>query len=257
MHVNFLLFPDLTQLDLTGPFEVLARAPGFTIDFVSPSMDPVRSDRGLVMMPTATFETARPCDVLVVPGGPGTDDCLTDARWVSFTAQQAATARYVIGVCTGSLLLGAAGLLEGEGAACLWLARDFLAAFGAIPDTSRMCIDGNIFTSGGVTSGIDMALLAVGKMIDEDTARQIQLQIEYDPEPPFEGGTPSTSLPYIVQRCLDATRQRYAIRERAVLQAASLLSATSAASTTSAAPPASATRPSASPAGSLTGSSPL
>ncbi|CAN7384558.1 DJ-1/PfpI family protein [Pseudorhodoferax sp. LjRoot39] len=223
MHVNFLLFPALTQLDLTGPFEVLARVPGFTIDFVSETMEPVRSDRGLVMLPTATFDTATACDLLVVPGGPGTDDVLSDARWVGFTASQASTARYILGICTGSLLLGAAGLLRGKHAACHWQAREFLPMFGAIPDEARMCVDGNIYTSGGVTSGIDMALKAVGLMVDEDTARQIQLQIEYDPEPPFEGGTPSTSSPAIVQRCLQATRARYAIRAAAVARAAATL----------------------------------
>lgn len=223
MHVNFLLFPALTQLDLTGPFEVLARVPGFTIDFVSETMEPVRSDRGLVMLPTATFDSATDCDLLVVPGGPGTDDVLLDARWLGFTASQARTARYVLGICTGSLLLGAAGLLRGKHAACHWQAREFLPMFGAIPDASRMCVDGTIFTSGGVTSGIDMALKAVGLMVDEDTARQIQLQIEYDPEPPFEGGTPSTSSPVIVQRCLQATRARHAIRAAAVARAAAAL----------------------------------
>jgi cyclohexyl-isocyanide hydratase len=223
MQVNFLLFPALTQLDLTGPYEVLARVPGATIDFVSATMEPVRSDRGLVMLPTATFSTAKPCDLLVVPGGPGTDDVLNDERWVGFTAQQAKTARYILGICTGSLLLGAAGLLRGKHASCHWQAREFLPAFGAIRSDVRMCVDGNVLTSGGVTSGIDMALKAVGVMLDEDSARQIQLQIEYDPEPPFEGGTPSTSPPEIVQRCLDATRARYAIRAAAVGLAAQKL----------------------------------
>lgn len=225
MQINFLLFPALTQLDLTGPFEVLARVPGATIDFVSETMDAVRSDRGLVMMPTATFATAKRCDLLVVPGGPGTDDVLNDERWVNFTAQQAETARYILGICTGSLLLGAAGLLRGKHASCHWQAREFLPAFGAIRSDARMCVDGNILTSGGVTSGIDMALKAVGVMLDEDAARQIQLQIEYDPEPPFEGGTPSTSPSHIVQRCLDATRTRHAIRAAAVGRAAQKLEA--------------------------------
>lgn len=225
MQVNFLLFPALTQLDLTGPFEVLARAPGFKIDFVSPTLEPIRSDRGLCMMPTATFDTAAPCDILVVPGGPGTDDTLVDPAWVQFTARQAAGAKFILGVCTGSLLLGAAGLLRGKRAACHWQAREFLASFGAIPDASRTCIDGNIITSGGVTSGIDMALRAVAVMLNEETAMQIQLQIEYDPEPPFAGGTPQTSPAHIVERCLKATRERHALRSAAVLQAAASLKA--------------------------------
>jgi len=226
MQVNFLLFPALTQLDLTGPFEVLARAPGFKIDLVSPTMDPIRSDRGLAMLPTATFATAGPCDILVVPGGPGADDVLVDRAWVEFTARQAADAKFILGVCTGSLLLGAAGLLRGKRAACHWQAREFLTSFGAIPDESRTCIDGNIITSGGVTSGIDMALRAVSVILGEDAARQIQLQIEYDPEPPFEGGTPRTSPEHIIERCLSATRERYALRSQAVALAAAATSAT-------------------------------
>ena len=216
MQVNFLLFPALTQLDLTGPFEVLARAPGFKIDLVSKSMEPVCSDRGLALLPTATFATAEPCDILVVPGGPGTDDALVDPDWVAFTARQGAQAKFVMGICTGALLLGAAGLLRGKRATSHWQAREFLSAFGATPEDSRTCVDGNLFTSGGVTSGIDMALKAVSLILDEDAARQIQLQIEYDPEPPFEGGTPVSSPPHIVQRCVDASRERNAVRRAAV-----------------------------------------
>jgi len=219
MHVNFLLFPGLTQLDLTGPYEVLARTPGLEIDLVSTSMDPVRSDRGLAILPTVTMERARPCDLLVVPGGPGTDDAIIDSRWVEFTARQGVNAKYIFGICTGSLLLGAAGLLKGKRATSHWQAREFLPLLGAVPDDSRMCIDGNIFTSGGVTSGIDMAIKAVALMLDEDTARQIQLQIEYDPEPPYAGGTPRTSPEHIVQRCIEQTQARKAIRAAAVKQA--------------------------------------
>ncbi len=223
MRVNFLLFPALTQLDLTGPFEVLARVPGFEIDLVSASMEPVRSDRGLVLMPTATLASASPCDVLVVPGGPGTDDILNDRPWVDFVARQGAQAKFVLGICTGSLLLGAAGLLRGRHAACHWQAIEFLTSFGAIADASRICVDGNIFTSGGVTSGIDMALKAVALIRDEDTARQIQLQIEYDPAPPFAGGSPHTSPAHIVERCLDASRARREVRAAAVAHAAQAL----------------------------------
>lgn len=220
MQVNFLLFPGLTQLDLTGPYEVLARTPGFQIDLVSTSMEAVRSDRGLTILPTTTMADARPCDLLVVPGGPGTDDAIIDSRWVEFTARQGAQAKFIFGICTGSLLLGAAGLLKGKRATSHWQAREFLPLLGATADDSRMCIDGNIFTSGGVTSGIDMAIKAVALMLDEDTARQIQLQIEYDPEPPFAGGTPRTSPEHIIQRCIEQTKSRKAIRAAAVKQAA-------------------------------------
>lgn len=220
MRVHFLLFEGLTQLDLTGPYEVLVRAPQFEIEFVAKSMAPVRSDRGLVLMPTTTIAQAGPCDLLVVPGGPGTDDAILDLDWVAFTQRQAAAARHVLGICTGSLLLGAAGLLQGRRSSCHWQAREFLPHFGAIPSEERMCVDGPIFTSGGVTSGIDMALRVVGKLCGDAAAQQIQLQIEYDPEPPYPGGTPRTSPPAVVQRCLHATQSRRLIREAAVLRAA-------------------------------------
>jgi cyclohexyl-isocyanide hydratase len=223
MQVNVLLFPGVTQLDLTGPYEVLARVPGATVALVSESLDPVASDRGLVLTPTATFATAGTCDIFVVPGGPGADDLLTQAPWIDFIAAQAERATYVMGICTGSLLLGAAGLLRGRRASCHWTAREFLPAFGALRDDARICVDGHLLTSGGVTSGIDMALQAVALMRDEDTARQIQLQIEYDPQPPFPGGTPETSPPNIVQRCLEAGQARYPIRSAAVALAAERL----------------------------------
>lgn len=220
MHINFLLFTGLTQLDLTGPYEVLIRAPGATVDFVGESMNPVVSDRGLALLPTVTLTTARRCDLLVVPGGPGTDNAILDTRWVEFTRHQALTAKYVFGICTGSLLLGAAGLIHGKRSAGHWQARDLLTQFGAIVSNERMCIDGNIFSAGGVTSGIDMAIKVVALIYGDETAKQIQLQIEYDPQPPFSGGTPYTSDEGTVASCLAASNARRLIREKAVQTAA-------------------------------------
>jgi cyclohexyl-isocyanide hydratase len=220
MKVNIILFNALTQLDLTGPYEVLVRAPGVHIELVGKSLSPVRSDRGLMLIPTTTIETAPPCDLLVVPGGPGTDDAMNDAEWVGFTRRQAQSAKYIFGICTGSLLLGAAGLLKGRRSTCHWQAIDFLPEFGAIVARERMCVDGNIFTAGGVTSGIDMALKVVGLLHGDEVAKQIQLQIEYDPKPPFPGGTPVTSEQAIVEKCLEATQARRALRATAVSHAA-------------------------------------
>jgi len=220
MKVNIILFNALTQLDLTGPFEVLARVPGVHVELVGKSADPVRSDRGLTLIPTTTIANAPPCDLLVVPGGPGTDDAILDAEWVNFTRRQAQSAKYIFGICTGSLLLGAAGLLRGRRSTCHWQAIDFLPAFGAIVTRERMCVDGNIFTAGGVTSGIDMALKVVAMLMGEEAAKQIQLQIEYDPKPPFPGGTPLTSEPSVVEKCLAATQARRALRASAVGEAA-------------------------------------
>jgi len=224
MRANFVLFEGVTQLDLTGPYEVLARAPGFQCELVAKGPGNVRSDKGLMLVPTTTVAEAEPCDLLVVPGGPGTDAALADPVWVDFVRAQAATAKWVFGICTGSLLLGAAGLLQGRRASCHWMARDLLAEFGAQPMDDRTTIDGKYFTSGGVTAGIDMALLVVANIADQAAAEQIQLQIEYDPAPPFPGGTPFTSRPEIVQRCVAAAAERKAHREAAVKAAAAKLS---------------------------------
>ena len=223
MQVNIVLFEGLTQLDMTGPYEVLAAAPGFTVDLVAKTREPVRSDRGLAFVPTRTLDDAPPCDLLEVPGGPGTDAALLDPDWVAFTRRQALAARHVFGICTGSLLLGAAGLLKGRRASTHWRARELLAAFGATPSDERLCVDGNFYTAGGVTSGIDMALKVVADLCGLETAQLIQLQIEYDPKPPFPGGTPHTSEPAIVQRYLARSAERHARRAAAVQRAAAAM----------------------------------
>jgi cyclohexyl-isocyanide hydratase len=223
VKVNFLLFEGLTQLDLTGPYEVLVRAPRYEIEMVAKQATPVRSDRGLTLLPTQSISNASVCDLFVVPGGPGTDDALGDPEILQFVREQAAGAKYVFGICTGSLLLGAAGLLRGRRSTCHWQAIDFLPQFGAIVERKRMVVDGNLFTAGGVTSGIDMALKVVALLSGEDVAKQIQLQIEYDPEPPFVGGTPGTSEQRIVERCLQATASRREYRAQAVQRAVAAL----------------------------------
>jgi len=223
MLVNMLLLPDMVQLDLTGPFEVLARVPGWRVELVAASLDPVRTDRGLTILPTLTRENARMPDILAVPGGAGIDAAIVDARWVEFTRAQAQAAQYVFGICTGSMLLAAAGLLSGKRAGGHWQARDLLSQFGAIPSDQRMVVDGKYYTSGGVTSGIDMALRVVGDVAGVETAQKIQLQMEYDPAPPFVGGTPFTSPPQIVEAVRQAGVQRRVGREQLVAQAAAAL----------------------------------
>ncbi len=220
---GLLMFPGMTQLDLTGPFEVLARLPGWRTEIVAKTRDPVPTDKGLLITPTADFASAPQYDLLAVPGGPGTDDAILDPETVRFVRQQAAGACHVFGICTGSLLLGAAGLLRGRRAGGHWQARDLLAQFGAEVSDARMTRDGNLYTAGGVTSGIDMALQIAADLSGEDVAQQIQLQIEYDPEPPFRAGTPKVAPRHIVERALTATAERRRIRERAVAQAAANL----------------------------------
>ncbi len=225
MHCNVVIVPDMVQLDITGPFEVLARTPGWTVDLVAATMGPVRTDRGLRLLPNVTRETAGSSDILVVPGGTGIDTAMLDPNWIDFVKRQAQGAKYIFGVCTGSLLLGAAGLLKGRRAGGHWQARDLLTQFGAIVSNDRMTRDGNIYTSGGITSGIDMALRVVGDLRGEEAAKRIQLAMEYDPEPPFKGGTPYTSPPEVVQAVLAASTERRAKREQQVAEAAARLQA--------------------------------
>jgi cyclohexyl-isocyanide hydratase len=219
MQVNIVLVPDMVQLDATGPFEVMARVPGWTIDLVASALEPVRTERGLTILPTRTRETAPPSDLFVVPGGSGIDRAMLDSDWVAYTRREAERAKYVFGICTGSLLLAASGVLRGRKAGGHWLSRALLAEFGAVPSDDRMTTDGKFYTSGGVTSGIDMALLVVADIVDEETARKIQLQIEYDPEPPFVGGTPMTSPLEITAALREAGRERCAKRELIVAEA--------------------------------------
>jgi cyclohexyl-isocyanide hydratase len=216
MQINIIVVNDMCQLDTTGAFEVLSRVPGWTVDLVSASMDPVRTDLGLAMLPTKTRESAKPSDILVVPGGRGIDYAMLDDAWIAYTQQEAAKAKYVFSVCTGSLLLAAAGLLTGRRAGGHWQARDLLSRFGVTPSDARLTVDDKFYTSAGVTSGIDMALLVVADIVGEQTARKIQLSIEYAPEPPFPGGTPFTSPPEIVKAVLDESHQRRADRESIV-----------------------------------------
>ncbi|HJP67348.1 MAG TPA: DJ-1/PfpI family protein [Sphingomicrobium sp.] len=220
---GLLLFPAMTQLDLTGPYEVLARLPNCKTDIVARTMDAVKTDKGLVITPTTDFASAPQYDIFAVPGGPGTDDAILDPEIVAFVRQQAKNAKFVFGICTGSLLLGAAGLLKGKRAGGHWQARDLLTQFGAIVSDDRMTITDNVYTSGGVTAGIDMAIRVAADIAGEGAAQQIQLQIEYDPAPPFNAGTPFVAPSAIVERARNATAERRRKREQAVAAAASTM----------------------------------
>lgn len=197
--VNMVLIENMVQLDLTGPYEVLARVPGWTVELVAVSRNPVRTDRGLTIVPTVTRDLAAKPNLFVLPGGAGIDDAMADPEWVRFTRDQAEAADHVFGICTGAFLLAAAGLLIGRRAGAHWQARDLLSKFGATPCDDRMVQDGKFYTSGGVTSGIDMALKVVADLAGVETAQKIQLAMEYDPAPPFPGGTPFTSPRAIVE----------------------------------------------------------
>ena len=194
-RIGMLIFPRLTQLDMTGPYEVLARLPDTKVELVARTLAPVTTDRGMQILPTVTYDSCPPLDVIMVPGGPGQQDLMEDEAALSFLRKQAAGAQYVASVCTGSLVLGAAGLLKGKRATSHWAAVEHLAALGAIPVREKVVIDGNVVTGAGVTSGIDFALSLAAILEGEAVAREIQLQIEYDPAPPFDSGSPDTARP--------------------------------------------------------------
>jgi cyclohexyl-isocyanide hydratase len=194
-RIGMLIFPRLTQLDLTGPYEVLARLPDTKVDLVARTLDPVTTDRGMQIVPTVTYDTCPPLDIVVVPGGPGQQDLMEDEAALSFLRRQAAGAEYVTSVCTGSLVLAAAGLLKGKRATSHWAAVEHLALMGAVPVREQVVVDGNIVTGAGVTSGIDFALRLAAILAGEQVAREIQLQIEYEPEPPFDSGSPERASP--------------------------------------------------------------
>ena len=200
MHIGILIFPAVTQLDATGPAQVLARTPGATLHMIWKTRDPVKTDAGFSIVPTTTFADCPQLDVICVPGGAGQIDLMNDAETLAFVAAQGAKARYVTSVCTGSLVLGAAGLLNGYKSACHWASRDLLAAFGAIPVAERVVHDRNRFSGGGVTAGIDFGLALLAELAGEDAARSVQLGLEYDPQPPFDAGSPEKAGPERVQK---------------------------------------------------------
>ncbi|WP_417465670.1 DJ-1/PfpI family protein [Kordiimonas sp.] len=195
---GFYLFPQLTQLDFAGPFEVFSHVPGGEVHLVAKTLEPVAADTGLKLTPTTTFEDCPQLDVLCVPGGPYVDYLFDDQPTLEFLRRQAAGARYVTSVCTGSLILGAAGLLKGYKATTHWTSVDMLADFGAIPCTDRVVIDRDRATGGGVTAGIDFALTLTAELVGERVAKMIQLATEYNPAPPFESGHPSVAEEEIV-----------------------------------------------------------
>ncbi|MEU8174208.1 DJ-1/PfpI family protein [Microbispora hainanensis] len=194
MNIAIPLYPRFTALDAVGPYTVLAFAPGCTVTFVAAEPGPVLDDRGsLSLAATASYGDLLAPDVVVVPGGPGTVEALSDAALLSWIARAHEGTRWTTSVCSGSFLLGAAGLLKGRRATTHWGWLDQLAGFGAEPVSERVVIDGKIVTAAGVSSGIDMALTLLAATHDEETAQAVQLAIEYDPRPPFDAGSPKTA----------------------------------------------------------------
>jgi cyclohexyl-isocyanide hydratase len=198
LQIGLVLFPKVTQLDFTGPLQVFSSVPGARVHLIWKRIEPVASDSVLTLTPTTTFADCPQLDVICVPGGFGTDDMVNDAEMLDFLRRQAKAAKYITSVCTGSLVLGAAGLLKGYRATTHWSAMDWLAPYGATPAKTRVCVDRNRITGGGVTAGIDFALTLVSILLDRPTAEMIQLRMEYNPAPPFNSGSPDTAPPEIL-----------------------------------------------------------
>ena len=224
--IVFVLYPGVTQLDFTGPHEVFASLPGADVILASREGGSIEATGGMTFVGVRRLADIRACDVLCVPGGQGsTDHAIHDEILLAEIRRLAATARFVTSVCTGSLVLGAAGLLRGKRAATHWAWRDLLAPFGAIADPARVVRDGNIITGGGVTAGIDFALSVVADLVSPETAQAIQLRIEYAPAPPFDSGLPETAPPAILARVRERLSMTAAKRRGAVEAAAARLAA--------------------------------
>lgn len=220
MRIGILIFEGMTQLDATAPFEVFARVPGAKVLLVAPRKRLVTAGFGIKFVPDVDFRSCPPLDVLCVPGGSGINALLTDGPALAFVRRQAKRARYVTSVCTGSLLLGAAGLLRGRKAGCHWLSLPLLKEFGAIPSSERVVSDGKFITAGGVTSGIDFALVIAARLAGKGAAKEIQLMIQYDPQPPFRAGSPRTAGAALARRIAAKQEPVQAERRNRVRKAA-------------------------------------
>jgi cyclohexyl-isocyanide hydratase len=198
LSVAFLLYPEVTQLDLTGPAQFLSRLGNSTLHYVAKSAEPVPTDAGFSIVPTATFAEVTSADILCVPGGISCVDVIEDDETLAWVRRVAGSARWVTSVCTGSLILGAAGLLRGYRAGCHWAWREHLPLFGAEPVAERVVFDRNRVTGGGVTAGIDFALALIAAVRGEAHARIVQLALEYDPSPPFDSGSPERAGPELL-----------------------------------------------------------
>ena len=218
LHIGGILFPELDQADFTGPFEVLSRIPNSTFHILAKSKQPVRDAKGLILTPEKVLADSPQLDLLLVPGGAGVNALMEEEDVLTLVRKQAASARLIFSVCTGALVLGAAGLLKGRRATTHWASHHLLKYFGAVPINDRVVIDGNLVTAAGVTAGIDGALRIAALLRGDRAAQEIQLYIQYAPEPPFNSGNPGTAPEEIVQARREALqpllKERLAIIQR-------------------------------------------
>ena len=219
MNIVFVLFDNVTQLDFAGPVQFLSRLPGGKVFVVSKDGGPVTTDSGFSILPGTSFADCPQADIICVPGGHGVREAMADKAIVDFVRQQAAGALWVTSVCTGAFILGAAGLLQGKRATCHWAYTHLLPLFGATHETARVVRDGNLVTAGGVTSGIDFALELIAMISGEAVAQTIQLALEYDPAPPFVGGTPDKASDEILGNLRERIYDRAAAQMELAIKA--------------------------------------
>jgi cyclohexyl-isocyanide hydratase len=223
LRIGVLVFPEITQLDATAPCEIFSSLPGAELHLVAKDREPITTPWGLAFRPSSTFDDSPELDVLCVPGGAGVNRLMEDEACLDFLRRRAERARYVTSVCTGALVLGAAGLLRGYRATTHWLSMEFLEAFGALPVAERVVVDKSRITGGGVTAGIDLALTVAAEVAGRTVAEKTALYVEYDPAPPFECGSPRTAPIEIVEAVRAEARERLEERRLIVARAAARL----------------------------------
>lgn len=221
--IGSLMFEGMDQIDLTGPFEVLSRVPNSTYQIYAKTGAPIRDLKGLRLVPDWALAAAPRLDVLHIPGGRGQEALMDDQEVLAWVQKQAAGARYVLSVCTGALLCGAAGLLKGRRATTHWSSLHLLPFFGAIPVNERVVVDENYVFAAGVTAGIDGALRLAAELRGDEAAQAIQLDMVYAPEPPFDSGTPERAPPPILERARQSYREITARREETARRIAARL----------------------------------
>jgi cyclohexyl-isocyanide hydratase len=224
LTIGCLIFPRMDQIDFTGPFEVLSRIPDSTIHVIAKTKSPIRDIQGLVLTPEISIAEAPELDVLLVPGGFGQQQLMNDEEVLSLIRNHFAAGRLVFSVCTGALLCGAAGVLRGRQATTHWAAWNLLPYYGATPVRSRVVVDGNLVTAGGVTAGLDAALVVASLLRGDAIAQEIQLSIQYAPNPVFHSGTPETAPPEVLQAFNESYSAIAASREAEARRFATILS---------------------------------
>jgi len=216
--IGMLLFPDLTILDLTGPYDVFIRASCFEVYIVSENTRLIKAEGGLSFKPDYSFDDCPLVDILFVPGGKGITPLLTNKTYHAFLQKHAASAQYITAVCTGSLLLAASGLLNGYKATTHWRSLELLRMFGVEAIEQRVVKDRNRITGGGITAGIDFGLSLTALTGGEDIAKTVQLLLEYNPEPPFQSGLPQTAEPHILEMAMEITQTLFESRTEIIRQ---------------------------------------